>query len=69
VIVLRVPRMTCRQHVRTITAAVRDLAGVVSIQADAGTASLLVTGTVSERDVRMTLAQIGFAADREPRPC
>jgi copper chaperone CopZ len=64
-IVLRVPRMTCRHHVRAVTAAVRDLAGVVTLQADAGTASLVVTGPVSERDVRIVLAQIGFAADGE----
>jgi copper chaperone CopZ len=63
VIALRVPRMACPADVRAVTAAVRDLVGVDTIQADACTASLIVTGTVSERDVRIVLTQIGFAAD------
>jgi hypothetical protein len=57
--------MTSRQHVRVVTAAVRDLSGVDTVQADWSTASLIVAGTVSEDEVRSVLAQIGFAADGE----
>jgi copper chaperone CopZ len=63
VIELRVPRMTSRQCVRAVTAAVRDLAGVDTVQADWSTASLIVGGTVSEAELRIVLTQIGFAAD------
>src|SRR6266545_7706880 len=63
VIVLRVPRMTSRRHVRAVTSALRDLPGVETLQADSSSASLVVEGTVSEQDVRITLADIGFAAD------
>lgn len=62
-IVLRVPRMTSRRHVRAVTSALRDLPGVETLQADSSSASLVVEGTVSEQDVRITLADIGFAAD------
>jgi Heavy-metal-associated domain len=62
-IVLRVPRMTSRRSVRAVTASLRDLPGVETIQADSSAASLVVEGTVSERDVRIMLANLGFAAD------
>ena len=62
-IVLRVPRMTSRRSVRTVTAGLRDLPGVETIQADSSTASLVVEGTVLERDVRLTLTELGFSAD------
>lgn len=60
---LCIPRMTSRQHVRAVTAAVRDLAGVDTVQADWSTASLIVAGTVSEDELRIALTQIGFVAD------
>ena len=65
-IVLRVPRMTSRRDVRAVTAALRDLPGVETIQADSSTASLLVEGTVLEQDVRLMLTELGFAADAQP---
>jgi copper chaperone CopZ len=55
--------MTCRAHVRAVTAGLRDLAGVATILADASTASVVIEGTVSEHDVRMMLAEMGFFAD------
>jgi hypothetical protein len=36
---------------------------VETIQADSSTASLVVEGTVLERDVRLTLTDLGFSAD------
>ena len=62
-IVLRVPGMTCRAHVRAVTAGLRDLAGVETIQADSSTASVVIEGTASEQDVRTMLTDMGFAAD------
>ena len=66
VIVLRVPRMASRRDVRAVTAALRDLPGVETIQADSVTASLVVEGTVLERDVRLMLTELGFSADPQP---
>ena len=66
VIVLRVPRMASRRDVRAVTAALRDLPGVETIQADSVTASLVVEGTVLEQDVRLVLTELGFAADAQP---
>jgi copper chaperone CopZ len=66
VIVLRVPRMASRGDVRAVTAALRDLPGVETIQADSVTASLVVEGTVLERDVRLMLTELGFSADAQP---
>jgi copper chaperone CopZ len=65
VIVLRVPRMASRRDVRAITAALRDLPGVETIQTDSVTASLVVEGTVLERDVRLMLTELGFSADAQ----
>jgi hypothetical protein len=68
VIELCIPRMTSRQHVRAVTAAVRDLAGVDTVQADWFTASLIVAGTVSEDELRSVLTEIGFSAARRAGP-
>ena len=64
-IVLRVPRMASRRDVRAVTAHLRDLPGVETIQADSVTASLVVEGTVLERDVRLMLIELGFSADAQ----
>ena len=64
VIVLRVPRMASRRDVRAVTAALRDLPGVETIQADSVTASLVVEGTVLEQDVRLMLTELGFSGGR-----
>jgi hypothetical protein len=58
--------MASRQDVRAVTAALRDLPGVETIQADSSTASLLLEGTVLERDVRIMLTELGFSADAQP---
>jgi hypothetical protein len=39
---------------------------VETIQADSVTASLVVEGTVLERDVRLMLTELGFSADAQP---
>jgi copper chaperone CopZ len=66
VIVLRVPLMASRRDVRAVTAALRDLPGVETIQANSSTASLVVEGTVLEQDVRLMLTELGFSADAQP---
>jgi copper chaperone CopZ len=58
--------MASRGDVRAVTAALRDLPGVETIQADSVTASLVVEGTVLERDVRLMLTELGFSADAQP---
>jgi copper chaperone len=55
-----VPAMTCRHCVRTVTAALRDIRGVERIQADARTATVEVTGTLAEADVRTALDECGY---------
>jgi copper chaperone CopZ len=60
VVIVNVPDMCCRHDVREVTARLRDLDGVETVQADAGTAVVTVRGTVSEDLVRRTLEEIGF---------
>ena len=60
VIVLRVPRMASRRDVRAVTAALRDLPGVETIQADSATASLVVEGTVLEQRCAAHADRIGL---------
>jgi hypothetical protein len=57
--------MASRRDVRTVTAHLRDLPGVETIQADSVTASLVVEGTVLELDVRLMLTELGFSADAQ----
>ena len=60
VMTLRVPGMDCRRTVRLLTARLRDVAGVESIQADPESSELLVRGEMSEESVRRTLTEAGF---------
>ena len=66
VITLHVPGMTCRSLVRVVTARVRDLPGVQTVEANADTAVLIVHGTATERQVCGALAEAGFPASDEP---
>lgn len=59
-VALHVSGMTCRQCVRALSARLRDLPGVRTVQADSGTGSLVVEGEVSEQQVRAVLGGIGF---------
>ena len=61
-ITFTVPGMRSRQGVRAVTALLRDLPGVETVQADASTAILIVDGDVSEQQVRRVLAAVGFPA-------
>ena len=57
---LKVPAMTCRHCVRTVTAYLRDVEGVQTVEADALTARVVVRGTMSTADVLLALAACGF---------
>lgn len=60
VVVVHVPGMRCRSCVRTATARVRDLPGVLAVEADQVSARLVVHGVVSEEQVRIALRDIEF---------
>jgi copper chaperone CopZ len=72
VIALYVPGMRCRRCVRSVTARLRDLPGVLTVEANATTGELVVHGEVTERQVRDALADVplpsnGADHDRERR--
>ncbi len=73
VIAMHVPYMRCRRCVRSVTARLRDLPGVVTVEADARTAELVVRGEVTEDQVRGALADVASprngAGHDEELPC
>jgi hypothetical protein len=54
--------MSCRAAVRVVTARLRDVPGVDTLNADAATGELWITGEVLEVDLRHELDVIGFPA-------
>lgn len=58
-----VPTMTCRHCVRDVTAALRDVAGVHTIQADAATATVTLCGSMTAKDVFRALLDYGYPAE------
>lgn len=70
-VTLTVPTMRCRHGVRVVTARLRDLAGVELVQADARSGHLMVSGDVTEAQVREVAdrcaqALLALAARRWP---
>ena len=64
-----VPWMTCRHCVRLVTTRLRDLPGVVSVEANAETGELVVQGEVSEADIRSAIADAATSdGDRGEHP-
>ncbi|MDQ2748243.1 MAG: heavy-metal-associated domain-containing protein [Actinomycetota bacterium] len=57
-----VPTMTCRHCVRAVTAALRDVAGVHTIHADPGTATVTLRGSMTAQDVTRALLDCGYPA-------
>lgn len=57
---LQVPAMSCRRCVRTVTARLRDVPGVATIEADAQTRSLVLAGTMTVADVVAALEECGY---------
>ncbi len=60
VLSLFVPGMTCRHRVRAVTAPLRDVEGVQSLEADASRERVRVRGTMSAADLLRVLDASGF---------
>ncbi len=60
--VFSVPAMTCRHCVRAISAQVRDVSGVVVLEADTTTRSIRVQGPADPDAVRSAIAAAGYDA-------
>lgn len=61
-LVVAVPGMTCRHCVRTVTRALRDVPGVMTVVADMASRTVVITGDVDEHDVLCALEHSGFPA-------
>ncbi len=61
-VVLSVPAMTCRQCVRSISVHVRDVLGVVAVEADPTSRTLRVQGTAPPDALRSAIADAGYEA-------
>ena len=60
--VFSVPAMTCRHCVRAISAQVRDVRGVVALEADTTTRTIRVQGPADPDAVRSAIAAVGYEA-------
>ncbi len=61
--ILHIPVMTDRTSVRAVTATLRNLAGVDSVEADATMARVTIRGALSEAALRAALANDGYLVD------
>ena len=59
-ITVRVPGMTCRHSLRAVTASLRDVPGVASIEADVNTATVVVRGAMTQPQVLAALDHGGY---------
>ncbi|HWB70892.1 MAG TPA: heavy metal-associated domain-containing protein [Egibacteraceae bacterium] len=59
-VVVNVPHMQCRHDVRSISARVADIAGVMVLQVDLATKTVHVDGDVSADAVRAAIAAAGY---------
>ena len=60
VIVATVSGMNCRHDIRTISAALADVEGVVALQVDLGRKSVRIEGNVAPRAVRAAIVAAGY---------
>ncbi|MDQ4132232.1 MAG: heavy-metal-associated domain-containing protein [Actinomycetota bacterium] len=60
--VFSVPAMTCRHCVRAVSAQVRDVTGVVALEADAATGTIRVQGPAEPEALRSAIAAAGHEA-------
>lgn len=60
--VFSVPAMACRHCVRAISAQVRDVRGVVALEADTTTRTICVQGAADPDEVRSAIAAAGYQA-------
>jgi copper chaperone CopZ len=59
-VTLHVSGMNCRRCVRKVTAALRDVAGVAMVQADARNSTVVLHGDAAVADVLTALDGAGF---------
>jgi copper chaperone CopZ len=59
-IVLTVPGMNSRSDVRTVSAALADVEGVIALEVDLGTRNVRVEGDVSADAVRAAIVSSGY---------
>jgi copper chaperone len=57
---LSVPGMTCQHCVRSVSAAVSDVANVTAVHVDLETKLVSVSGTPDEAAVRAAVAEAGY---------
>ena len=58
-----VPGLTCRHAVRVVSARLRDVPGVQSLEVDAPAGLVVVRGPVDAREVRAALVEAGYPPD------
>jgi copper chaperone CopZ len=57
---MRVPGLTCRRAVRVVSARLRDVPGVESVEVDAPAGWVVVRGPVDAQQVRTALVEAGY---------
>ena len=55
-----VPGLTCRHAVRVVSARLRDVPGVESVEVDGPAGWVVVRGQVDARQVRAALVEVGY---------
>ena len=60
---LCVPGLTCRHAVRLVSARLRDVPGVESVEVDGPAGWVVVRGVVDARQVRAALVEAGYPAE------
>jgi len=57
---MRVPGLTCRHAVRVVSARLRDVPGVESVEVDGPAGRVVVRGPVDAQQVRAALVRAGY---------
>jgi copper chaperone CopZ len=57
---MRVPGLTCRHAVRVVSARLRDVPGVQSVEVDGPAGWVVVRGPVDAQQVRTALVEAGY---------
>ena len=60
---MRVPGLTCRHAVRVVSARLRDVPGVQSVEVDGPAGWVVVRGPVDAQQVRAALVEAGYPPD------